>query len=175
MIKRISIATFFFVLSSSLHVSAQFINLQLKIEPELSATVEQNLDFGTVVTNSGEKFINLGDLSMGVFSIKAINTQSLYIELNAPDYLVNTNPLQNSRIPLNLNISYNNMGIDDASSSTPMDDNSIYVKVYEESDGNIINQDVWQIMYLYVYGSINVGNIPNGDYYGEVVLYVDYD
>ncbi|HCT52926.1 MAG TPA: hypothetical protein DF712_10735, partial [Balneola sp.] len=41
-------------------VNAQFINLQLRIEPELSATVEQSLDFGTQVTNFGTRTIALG-------------------------------------------------------------------------------------------------------------------
>ena len=155
-------------------VCAQFINLQIKIEPELSATVEQDLDFGTLISNSGRSEIQLGDVNMGIFSIRAYHTQNVYINLLYPDALLNENPAFEDDIPLELTLAYNNSGVDNALNSTPLDANNGFVSIHENTDLDDSN-DIWKQMYIYVYGAIDVGNIPNGTYTGDIVLTVDYD
>lgn len=152
-------------------ISAQFINLQITIEPELSAEVEQVLDFGEVISNSGIKEIQLGDLNTGVFSIRAIRSQSLYIELNHPDALYRKNN-QIDQIPLQLQVSYNNTGSNNISNAQLLEGSSgtLTVGGSENSSGNF-----WLKLYLYVYGYIDVGNIPNWVYEGDVILFVSYD
>ncbi|MEQ8525862.1 hypothetical protein [Gracilimonas sp.] len=162
------------VISLSPITKAQFINLQLKIEPELSATVEQDLDFGTLVTNSGRTEIQLGDVNMGVFSIRAFHTQNVYLNLQYPEVLRNENPAISDEIPLQLNMSYNNTGNNNAINSAPLTANSGFISIHDNTQLENRN-DIWKQMYIYVYGAIEVGNIPNGVYTGEVVLSVDYD
>tara|TARA_R110002110_G_scaffold63061_3_gene175541 strand:- start:9743 stop:10189 length:447 start_codon:yes stop_codon:yes gene_type:complete len=147
-------------------------NIQISIEPELSAEVEQVLNFGQVVSNSGISEIKLGDLNTGIFGIRAIRSQSLQIELNYPDYLVRENN-PNDQIPLDLQISYNNSGSNNASKT----------KILPNRMGNLIvggstvndSGNFWRKLYLYVYGTIDVGDIPNGLYEADVTLFVSYD
>lgn len=157
--------------SIPLSLSAQFINLQITIEPELSAEVEQVLNFGEVVSNSGIKEIQLGDLNSGVFSIRAIRSQSLYIELNYPDALFQENS-QTNPIPLQLQVSYNNSGSNNISNAQLLQGRSGTLTV-GGAESNTRN--FWLKLYLYVYGYIDVGNIPNGVYKGDVTLFVSYD
>ncbi|MFA5667816.1 MAG: DUF4402 domain-containing protein [Balneolaceae bacterium] len=150
---------------------AQFINLQITIEPELSVEVERALDFGQVISNSGIKEINIGDINTGIFSIRAIRSQSLYFELTYPDALFMVdNRIDN--IPLKLQTSYNNSGDINISNAQILSNNSGIINV-----GGTTNNSgaLWRKLYLYVYGSIDVGNIPNGVYSGTIVLYIDYD
>lgn len=170
---RYILATALFSLTTY-YCQAQFINLQLKIEPELSASVEQDLDFGTLISNSGRTEIQLGDVNMGVFSIKAFHTQNVYLNLEYPDVLRHDNPAVRDEIPLQLSMSYNNTGNNSAANSTSLATNNGFVSIHEDTDLETRN-DIWKQMYIYVYGAIEVGNIPNGVYTGEIVLSVDYD
>jgi hypothetical protein len=173
LIKKICWA-FTLIIALSYSVNAQYINLQIKIEPELSATVEQDLNFGTQVTNSGRTEIQLGDVNMGVFSIKAFHTQNVYLNLNYPNSLTNDNPAVDVDIPLELNLAYNNSGNNNANNSLTLPASGGFVSIHEYTALESRN-DVWKQMYLYVYGAIEVGNIPNGVYTGDIVLSVDYD
>lgn len=153
---------------------AQFINLQLKIEPELSAAVEQNLNFGTQVTNSGKTEIQLGDVNMGVFSIKAFHTQNVYLNLNYPNFLTNNTTGAEAEIPLELNLAYNNTGNNNPNNANTLSPSGGFVSIHEYTELESRN-DVWKQMYLYVFGSIEVGNIPNGTYTADIVLSINYD
>lgn len=148
---------------------AQFINLQVKVEPELSATVEQPLDFGTQVTNSGQTAINLGDLNMGIFSIRAFSNQLVFVELEYPDYLSLTDG--NDTIPMYLELSYNNSNENVYANARPLPENNGLIKISEHDN----SEGLWSILYIYVFGSIDVGNVANGLYTGDIVLSVDYE
>lgn len=154
--------------------SAQFINLQLRVEPELTATVERSLDFGTQITNSGRTEVLLGDANMGIFKIQAFYTQNIYLDLNYPDALTNTNPTVNASIPLQLDLAYNNTGGNSVGNAIPLPANNGLVSIYENTQEEFDNE-IWKEMYIFVYGAIEVGNIPNGTYTGNIVLSVDYD
>jgi hypothetical protein len=155
-------------------VSAQFINLRLTVEPELRATVIQPLDFGTQITNSGRTSIELGDANMGIFSVRAYHTQNIFIDLQYPDALENNEPGVTADIPLELGMSFNNSGTDNAQNSTPLPLNEGLVSITQNTTPET-DADVWKQMYIYVYGSIVIGNIPNGIYTGDIILNLDYD
>lgn len=175
MIRTIAYIIFFILLGGIIGpLQAQFINLQLRVEPELSATVEQNLDFGTQVTNSGRTAIQLGDINMGVFSIRAFHTQNLYLTLQYPDELVSENPDIDDQIPLDLEMAYNNTGANNSANATILDNNNGLVSIHQRTRAEF-DEEIWKEMYIYVYGAIEVGNIPNGTYSGDIVLSVDYD
>lgn len=154
--------------------SAQFINLQLTVEPELRATVVQSLDFGTQITNSGRTEIQLGDANMGIFSVRAFHTQNIYIELQYPDALENNEPGVTAGIPLELGMAYNNSGSNNPQNSTTLPLNEGLVSITQNTTPEL-EAEVWKQMYIYVYGSIVIGNIPNGVYTGDIVLSLDYD
>lgn len=175
MIKRLPLILIcFFTLFGSTTSFAQYINLRLTVEPELRASVLQPLDFGVQVTNSGRTEIQLGDANMGVFSIRALYTQNVYIELQYPDALKNNEPGVTANIPLELNMSYNNTGSDNPQNSTPLPLNSGLVSIAENTSPEP-DDEVWKQMYIYVFGSIEIGNIPNGLYTGDIILSLDYD
>jgi hypothetical protein len=65
--------------------SAQFLNIQIDVDPEVETLVEQDLDFGQVVAGSGFQPIPPGSPSMGIFRIRALRTQRLLISLEADE------------------------------------------------------------------------------------------
>lgn len=168
------IAFTFLFLGMIMPVQAQFINLQLKVEPELSATVEQDLDFGTQVTNSGRTEIQLGDVNMGVFSIRAFHTQNLYLTLEYPELLQSEAPDNDDDIPIELQMAYNNRDNNNPANARILTDNSGLISIHENTQAEF-DGEVWKQMYIYVFGAIEVGNISNGVYSGDIVLSVDYD
>lgn len=161
-----------FGISTSLQ--AQFINLQLTVESELSATVEQDLDFGALVSNTGRTEINLGDVNMGIFSIRAFHTQNLYLTLQYPDQLESENTAIGDEIPIQLEMAYNNRGNNNSANAIRLPDNSGLISIHERTQAGF-DQEIWKEMYIYVFGAIEVGNVANGVYTGDIVLSVDYD
>lgn len=174
MIKNIRTYLLFILLFCVTSVSgtAQFINIQLTIEPELSTKVEQSLNFGTQVTGSGRHVVALGDPNMGVFSIKALYTQEIRISLISPDNL--TSLESNAQIPIDLNIAYNNRGKDIPEESILLTDKIGYTTIFDQNL-TIQPDEVWQELFVYVFGSIEIGNVPNANYEGDVILNVEYN
>lgn len=157
-------------------LKAQFINLQIRVEPELSATVEQDLNFGQLVINSGPSIIELGDVNMGIFNIRSYYTQNVFIQLDVPEALTHNNPAVNDVIPIELGVAYNNSGNRNVDNSVILNENFGFLPIYNPaSTGFTTNTEIWQEMYLYVFGSILVGNINEGEYNGEVTLLIEYD
>ncbi len=153
-------------------VSAQFLNIQIDVDPEVETLVEQNLDFGLVVAGSGFQPIPPGSPAMGVFRIRALRTQRLLISLEADEALVHADPAINDRIPIELQASYTPMGVRDFELSTPM--TSILESVVLESPPD--NPEAsWTSLFIFIYGGLDVGNIAEGIYTGEVILTVIYE
>tara|TARA_R110000868_G_scaffold304437_10_gene565151 strand:- start:26124 stop:26660 length:537 start_codon:yes stop_codon:yes gene_type:complete len=163
------------IISLSSTANAQFLSLQLKIEPELSTTVEQELSFGTLVSNSGEKNINLGDLNTGIFVIRSYYTQNLFLSLTYPESLRHINPAINEEIPVSLSIAYNNSLNKSPRGAILLPQNKGNVSVIDRLEISGVPKEIWSELYIYVFGTIDVGNIPTGEYAGEVTLYIEYD
>lgn len=153
---------------------AQFVNLRLTIEPELSTTVEQDLNFGTQIANSGRTEIQLGDTNVGIFSIRAYHTQNVYLSLSFPSAMRSQTSAITEEIPMDLRINYNNSGRNDPLSSIELTDNQGFVSIHETTE-TVTNRDIWKQMYIYVYGAIEVGNVPDGVYTADVILTIEYD
>jgi len=154
------------------HVHSQFMNLQIEIEPELSVTVLQSLNFGTVVINSGITEVVPGDPSMGVFSIDAINTQQLLVSFEKPDALLPQSSGQSGTIPIEINASYISYNEDSIQLSKPIRRNPQEFTI-SATPGQV--SEIWSRAYIYVYGSIDVKNIPEGRYTGELILNITYE
>ncbi len=172
--RRFILSLILLILASYQNLAAQFINLQIRIEPEITAKVEQNLNFGELVIGSGEKYIGLGDLNMGVFSIRALYTQSIYLSMETTDALVHTNPFIADQIPIDLSIAYNNRGNNNANRSMQLTEDLIYLPVYDNPE-ILKPTQVWQELYLYVFGTIEVGDVATGEYFSELTLVIQYD
>lgn len=174
MIKFVSIALI--IHFNVINVSAQFLNLQITIEPELSASVESDLSFGDLAINSGTFNVGLGDIGMGVFNIKAYHTQSIFISLDYPPALTHPNPTVIDQIPIDISMAYNNSGTNKAKSATILTNNAGYVPLNSNTHyTEIASAEIWKSVYIYVFGSISVGNITQGEYSGDVVLHIEYD
>lgn len=174
---KIALLFLFLVSVSTTSVNAQFINIELVIEPELSATVVNDLDFGNLIINSGEQFIELGDPSMGIFSIKGFKNQRVYLDIDFPEELIHLNPAIEDAIPISLSLAANNSGVEDYRNSFPIEGNNAIVAMheYESIESYRNNKEVWETLYVYVFGSITIGNVSNGTYEGDIFLSVEYD
>lgn len=153
-------------------IAAQFLNIQLDVEPEVETLVEQPLNFGEVITNSGRQVINLGDANMGIFRINALNAQHLILQLQSDEQLVHADEEIEQTIPIEIEASFTNNGENDYRISTPLDQNfsDITIEAPPQSP-----ESVWSAMYLYIYGNITIGDVPAGTYRGEIILTVIYE
>ena len=156
---------FFFF--SAQNLNAQFIDLQLEIEPKLEARTLRQFNFGTLNANTGRRFIGLGDVNMGIFSITALENQALLLNLQSPSELRHNNPGVKDFIPLELQMRYG-YSLDNPRNSQPIID---FTTVNVESNNQI---GPWSRIYLFIYGSIDIGNVEEGTYSNQIVLQVEY-
>lgn len=158
------------------NLQAQFVNFELEIEPELSASVKSNLQFGQVLVNSGTQQVNLGDVNMGVFTISSLKSQLVTINLDFPRELTLAGGASgNNVIPIFLEASYNNRGSDNYQTSIPVEGSSARFKILEDAIANDANTQFWETAYIYIFGSITVGDIADGNYSGSILLTVFYE
>lgn len=156
----------------SVQVQAQFLNIQIDVEPSVDTDVEQRLDFGQLVGGSGVQEIPLGSPNMGVFHIRALRTQRMMISINADRELVHQNPNITASIPMQIFGNYTNDGVDNFRNSTALSD-ELEMIIVEPPPGN--PESVWSGIYIYIYGAIDLRNVPLGTYSGDIVLTVVYE
>ncbi len=149
-------------------VDAQFIDLQLEVDSEVTTSTEQPLDFGTLTTNTGRSAIGLGSINMGVFSISALENQVLLVTLDKPTELHHGNPAIDDVVPLELQARYG-YSSQNYQASYPLAETTTNIKVETNPEPG-----PWNTIYLFIYGSVNIGNIPDGLYSNEIVLDVEY-
>lgn len=149
---------------------AQFLSIQIDVEPDVEAQTVRPLDFGQIPTGSGEVRISLGDSQMGIFSIRAIQTQRLLVTVEQPDFL--THESLDARIPLTLQLAYTDFGVDDFNQATPIGQKNEEI-IVQPIPGNPMT--VWSSAHLYVYGWLDIGTVPEGVYSADVVLLIEYE
>lgn len=147
---------------------AQFIDLQLDIDPKITAQTERPLNFGTLMTNSGRRMVELGSLNMGIFSITALENQMLLLTLDKPAELRHDNPAIDDIIPLELFSRYG-YSTQNYENSYPLPDATSSIKVEPNSEPG-----PWNSIYIFMYGTIEIGDVPDGTYSNEIVLSVEY-
>lgn len=147
---------------------AQFLNLELEIDAKLTAQTEQSLNFGTLQTNSGHQNISFGSTNMGIFSITALENQVLLITIDKPTHLNHSNPSIEDQIPLNIFTRYGYSAQDFQNSQQLIQSTqSLQVETNPEPGP-------WNSIYLFIYGSVDIGNISEGVYSNNIVLDVQY-
>ncbi|PAU93297.1 hypothetical protein CK503_12810 [Aliifodinibius salipaludis] len=147
---------------------AQFIDLQLNIDSKITARTEQPLEFGTLMTNSGRRMIELGSPNMGIFSITALENQMLLVTLDKPTELRHMNPSIDDVIPLELFSRYA-YSARNYETSYPLSGTVSSIKIEPNSDPG-----PWNSIYIFMHGSVDVGNVRDGTYANEIVLSVVY-
>lgn len=153
-------------------VNAQFLDIQIDIEPKVDANVEQSIDFGQIITGAGRQEIPIGSPNMGVFQIRALRAQRLMISVDIDSELVNNDPLVDATIPVYLSATYTADGVNDYRGSIAFDSNLETVIVNPpENNPNA----VWSSIFIYIFGEVDVGNVPIGLYNGEILLTIIYD
>ena len=159
---------------------SQSIQFSVYVASELNATKQQDLDFQDVITNQGLTPINLGDPGMGVFAVTGNNELDVVVTMTAPTNLTDGS----NNIPFTLNFAYANKGVDDINDAILVPSNSIRFQLLEQSgrptgppptpphSGYIPTEST---AYIYIFGSLDIGDVPPGAYTGTVTLTVDYD
>jgi len=154
-----------------IYTQAQIVNHSMEVQPELSVEVLQNLNFGTVITNSGTQQINLGDNRMGVFGIRALAAQSVLISLKKPEHLEAEQNGNSDQIPFSLQAAYSSRA-NNYDQVIPFDENNL--RTVLESIDNLENSSTWETGYVYIFGDINVGDVIPDSYSATLVLNVVY-
>lgn len=167
----ITLLTLLFLLFLCKPAIAQYVNVQIDIRAEVDADVRQPLDFGTMVSNSGIYRIEPGHPDMGVFAVRVIQAQSMLFHLELPAYLVHSGPETDARIPISLEAAYTNFGEDDFSRALPM--RTPYEEVVMSLPDDPSHE--WATAFIYLYGEIDIGDIPEGSYHGEIILNIEYE
>lgn len=172
-IKQTTLCTFtilFLLLFPATTSYSQAVQFSMDVKPELGIEVLQDLNFGTVVTNSGQQQVALGNPQMGIFKIKALAAQSALITLQKPEYLSSQDSDVDDRIPISLNAAYSRIptGYNDILEFN----NSLDITL---GDGNRATlSPTWENGYVFIYGDIYVDEVSEGSYSGTLILNITY-
>lgn len=151
---------------------AQFLSIELDVVPEISVDVQRNLDFGIIIPGQGWSEVRQSGARAGMFRIKALNSQEVFITLQAPEYLSHSNPGYTDRLPLQLEFAYNTGNSPDQNGATPIKESG--KRLVLGKNGSSEDEISWNYAYIYVFGRIMVGNVTPGEYQGELSLTVEY-
>lgn len=174
---------FFLMLLVSISVSAQTIQFSVFVSSSLNATKDQDMDLGSVISGSGLTQVNLGDPGMGVFSITGNEELDVIVTLTAPANLTHTG-ISSDVIPLTLEFAYANKGANDVNQAIVGTGGTARFQLKQRSSGpagppptpaGSHHTPADATAYIYIYGSMNVGNIDAGSYSGVVELSITYD
>jgi len=168
---------------SAVPVAAQSINFSIHVSSALDATKDADMTFPQVFAGDGLTAIGLGDGGMGVFAITGNAELDVEVTLVAPSDLVHTQyPAQ--KMPLTLQFAYANTGINDFNLAKTVAGHTARFQLRERTGGpagapptppNASHTPEIVTAYLYLFGTIDVGQIASGNYGGTVNLYVQYN
>jgi hypothetical protein len=188
----ISFLTFF---NSSLEAQEiDFGDFSSKYAVSLSELIPaEDLDFGMVIQNEGLKTIDLIDAK--VLMIEGVKYLDVIVDVTADNYLyldtdIACNGSNTNCIPFTLQAAYANRGNNNTSEAVLMQTAANVATaqfpieargnrppgppptpVYEGYNPALYNETA----YIYIYGSLNVGNVDAGSYSGNITITVSYD
>ena len=155
---------------------AQFLHLTIEIDSDLSAEELSPLQFDQAVPDAGVIRIALGDPNMGTYTISGPQNLMVNLSVDMPDYL-EMGGAQWHRIPMDLEVAYANRNQNNINHATPVSGRTARFALREDApqqrapDAPVPRATA----YLYVYGLIEVGNVPPGVYVAEVNLLIEYE
>jgi len=195
-----SISTYCFILIGVLFINSTLIAQEIDFGDYYNyslSVAEQNpgadFEFGTIISGSGLN--SLGIANSKVITITGVKYLDVFLTVTADDeLLLNGNPGCTSdptcSIDFTLEAAYANRGSDNIGQARLMTvvSNSSTAQfpvkyrtsappsppptpVYEGYDPSVFNETA----YLYLYGSLNVGNVNSGAYSSEINITIIYD
>lgn len=153
----------------------------------------EELEFGTLIQNQGPASIDL--VNAKVLTLEGVKYLDVLVDITADNYLLLNGDLgcetdPSCRIPFTLEAAYANRGNNNVNESVSITVLSNVASaqfqilqrtngppgppptpVYEGYDPNIFNETA----YLYIYGSINIGNVDAGSYSSSISVTINYD
>lgn len=191
--------TFTFLLFLLLHASIHAQEIDFGSYSSLySVTISElspaeDIEFGTLIQNDGITAVTIDDAK--IFTIEGVKYLDIIVDITADEFLLkdgnlscSTNP--SCRIPFTLEASYANRGMQSVGQAigftvlgtTASEQFPIKYRgnappgppptpVFEGYDPSAFNETA----YLYIYGSVNVGNIDAGSYTGMINISISYD
>ncbi|MDI6401913.1 hypothetical protein QLX67_07900 [Balneolaceae bacterium ANBcel3] len=168
------ILSVFMLLPSVSH--GQFIRLSFDIESELIVEELRSLYFGEVVANAGVVRIPLGDMDMGVYRISGPRNLVVTLALDLPDYLtIEDEEGAEFQIPVSLETAYINRGENQAFEAMSMPPSFRFPILADAPDSPPGQPVPSASAYVYVFGEIDIGDIPPGNYSANVFMSVEFD
>jgi hypothetical protein len=174
---RILLFCMLFIVSVS--AKAQFIQFSITIEPEVSAGVVQELNFGQLVLNS-QLSIAPGTPNSGWFQLVVLNTAQISVEFDLPSHMKLSSEPDCSeswcRFPVDFEFAY-------FVSETPFDGrirglqtlNPVFNMIDVAPEWSASGfADEFRYVLINVAGSVDVGEVTPGVYTGELALVVSY-
>ncbi|MGB9591582.1 MAG: DUF4402 domain-containing protein [Candidatus Kryptoniota bacterium] len=156
----------FFVLNESAFSQTTSRTITIDVVNGLSLFVDHQIDFGEVVQNSGVKSLTVNSPNAGHLTITGQGFKRVYVTLTPPSTLVSGS----NSIPYTPLAAYNNSA-DNPSGATA-------IPIPPGTANFILNASSvnWRLRnaYIYLFGSINVANVPPGTYNGTFVVSVHY-
>ncbi|MDG5766026.1 hypothetical protein QA596_01015 [Balneolales bacterium ANBcel1] len=154
---------------------AQFLRLSFEIDSELTAEEMTPLNFGAVVPNSGIIRIELGDPNMGTYAITGPQNLMVDVVLEIPEYLESAEAPE-FRVPLTLDVGFANRNQNNIDHLQPITGAAALFPIREDAPQQASPDTPVPVAtaYIYVYGEIDVGDIPAGVYDAEVFMAVEY-
>lgn len=162
--------------SLPLEVHAQFLRLTFEIESELEAEELNPLRFGQVVPNAGVIQIRLGDPDMGTYAISGPQNLTVEMNLDLPDYLELEGD-QTFQVPMRLQAAYANRNQNETRQAIPVQGGQARFPLRADAPLQV-SPDIpapSATAYIYIYGEIEVGDIPPGTYDANVFMTVEYE
>ena len=166
-------------------VFPQSIQFSIYVDSELTATTEQDLNFGDfIIVGQGLTEVNLGDSNMGKFRITGNEEMDIIITMVAPANLTRQEG-GTDVIPLTLNLAYNNKGADNSAQAVTIAGSTVRIPMKARVGGRpagppptpphsgYIPAEV--DVFLYIFGDINVGSVAAGSYTATVSITIEYD
>jgi hypothetical protein len=146
----------------------QFVDLNLKVDSKVSTATTHPLHFKAVDINSGHEVIHWGSARMGTLHITAPKDQALLITLDKPTVLRHRNPAIERVIPVRLYVRYSYL-LQKPDEAIPLRRSPAIITLHSER-----HPGPWRTIYIFINGSMNVGNIPAGIYANRMVITLAY-
>ena len=176
--KLLNIIVAGFVLLLPALANAQVMRLEFNVESELFTEQLQELFFGDRLPMAGLISVPLGDPDMGIYRITGSANLILDVDVTTPGRLVHVNEeFADFFIPLELGFAYANREENNIEHAILFEGSLATYPITTLFDNTIV--DPTQAIplvnsYLYVFGSIEIGDIPQGIYEAEVVISIEY-
>ncbi|MDZ7771880.1 MAG: hypothetical protein U5K31_03955 [Balneolaceae bacterium] len=162
---------------------SQFGSYTITLEP---VPGYESLDFGSVINGEGNVSVDLGDdPGMAVLSITGVKYLDVVVTITKPDALLPIDPGVTDEIPFTtLEAAYANHGDNDYLKAKMMGNLQARFPILERQflppgpppDPPIEGvSPPSETAYIYLWGSINVGNVAAGDYSATIDITVEYN